>query len=111
MRELCHRARAYGADVVRLVADRLQHRQELLEDALVAADPDGELSGLRSAGPPAYGCIEEVDALLAQILFDLAHAFRGIRAEVEPRRAVRQDALQFLRHGLDFSGSRQRREK
>jgi hypothetical protein len=48
----CHADRA---DVAGLVADRVQHLLVLVEDALIAPDPDGELAVSAPTGPPLTG--------------------------------------------------------
>jgi hypothetical protein len=58
--ELGDRAGANRADIGRLVADRVEHPLEAVEDLLVTADPDRHLAAGRTRGPAADRRIEQV---------------------------------------------------
>jgi len=53
--ELRDRSGADRPDVVGLIADRVEHRPVLVEDLLVAADPQRQLPALGAARPPLTG--------------------------------------------------------
>src|SRR2546427_676289 len=110
--ELGHGAGADRPDIIGLVADGVEHGLELLEDGLVAADPQRQPSALGAARPAADRRVQHVDAARLEDRVDLAHDGRRVRGEIEERLAgggAGQQPLLFVeRDRLHLDRPRQR---
>ena len=111
MDQLGDGAAADGADVVGLVADAVEDGLAAVEDLLVAADPDGEVSGGRTAGSAADGRVEDLDAAGSGLFVDAADERGRAGAEVEVDLALThalEDTVLAEADGLDLCGAWQR---
>jgi hypothetical protein len=98
--ELRDRAGADRADVERLVADCLQKRQVPVVDRLLAANPERELSRLRTARSAADRRVEQVDVARSERRVKPAHDIGRVGRQVEPDQARAQRTAQALRQPL-----------
>ena len=109
--QLGHRAAAELAHVDHVGAERLQHRQRIVEHLLVAAHHDGDGRGFGARRAAAHRRIEHGDALGGHGGADLLHHRGRVGAEVDIGLAladIGQDAVIAQGHGLDVLGHGQR---